>query len=84
MMIMMPMMILIRLVEAEKQTTAKKRPGLARNVGRLPFGCSPASDFYYLFHGDGDDGDDDVCHGGDDDDVLKPCSSVRAVTERGK
>ena len=79
MMIMMPMMILIRLVEAEKQTTAKKRPGLARNVGRLPFGCSPASDFYYLFHGDGDD---DVCH--DDDDVLKPCSSVRAVTERGK
>ena len=50
MMIMMPMMILIRLVEAEKQTTAKKRPGLARNVGRLPFGCSPASDFYYLFH----------------------------------
>ena len=80
MMIMMPMMILIRLVEAEKQTTAKKRPGLARNVGRLPFGCSPASDFYYLFHGDGDD---DVCHGGDDD-VLKPCSSVRAVTERGK
>ena len=72
MVIMMPMMILIRLVEAEKQTTAKKRPGLARNVGRLPFGCSPASDFYYLFHGDGDD------------DVLKPCSSVRAVTERGK
>ena len=82
MMIMMPMMILIRLVEAEKQTTAKKRPGLARNVGRLPFGCSPASDFYCLFHDDGDD--DDVCHGGDDDDVLKPCSSVRAVTERGK
>ena len=80
MMIMMLMMILIRLVEAEKQTTAKKRPGLARNVGRLPFGCSPASDFY-LFHGDGDD---DVCHDGDDDDVLKPCSSVRAVTERGK
>ena len=84
MVIMMPMMILIRLVEAEKQTTAKKRPGLARNVGRLPFGCSPASDFYYLFHGgDDDDDDDDVCHG-DDDDVLKPCSSVRAVTERGK
>ena len=81
MIIMIPMMILIRLVEAEKQTTAKKRPGLARNVGRLPFGCSPASDFFYLFH---DDGDDDVCHDGDGDDVLKPCSSVRAVTERGK
>ena len=81
MMIMMPMMILIRLVEAEQQTTAKKRPGLARNVGRLPFGCSPASDFYFLFHGDCDDDDG---HGGDDDDVLKPCSSVRAVTERGK
>ena len=40
--------------------------------------------FIIFSHGDGDDGDDDVCRGGDDDDVLKPCSSVRAVTERGK